>query len=204
MTSSRGSISNKYSYNAFGSVTKQSGRNSNNHKFLTKESDASGLVYFGARYYDPEIGRFITQDPTGMIDGPNLYAYCRNNPVNFSDPYGYWYIDINISFGMWGIGVTGGIMFAPKGVYKYVGLGVMTPGPGGSLTFSKDDPAEGWNAALQVNYMVSYQQGRDYTTLFDFREYGIGSPGASFTMFYVDQPWKWPWLKTKTVKTCHI
>ncbi len=37
---------------------------------------------------DPRIGRFITQDPLGMIDGPNLYAYVNNNPINWIDPYG--------------------------------------------------------------------------------------------------------------------
>ena len=46
------------------------------YRFSTKELNArSGLVYFGARYYDPRIGRFITPDPLGDIDGPNLYVY---------------------------------------------------------------------------------------------------------------------------------
>jgi hypothetical protein len=40
------------------------------------------------RYYDPLVGRFITPDPMGMIDGPNLYLYCNNDPVNFIDPWG--------------------------------------------------------------------------------------------------------------------
>ncbi|MFH0856185.1 MAG: RHS repeat-associated core domain-containing protein [Candidatus Omnitrophota bacterium] len=52
---------------------------------LTKQTDASGLVYFGARYYDPRIGRFISRDPSGMTDGPNLYVYCKNDPVNAVD-----------------------------------------------------------------------------------------------------------------------
>jgi uncharacterized protein RhaS with RHS repeats len=36
----------------------------------------------------PRIGRLITQDPLGMVDGPNLYVYCNNDPVNFIDPWG--------------------------------------------------------------------------------------------------------------------
>jgi RHS repeat-associated protein len=46
----------------------------------------TGLYYFGARYYDPEVGRFITADP--MKDGLNYYAYCNNNPLGMVDPDG--------------------------------------------------------------------------------------------------------------------
>lgn len=47
-----------------------------------------GLYYFRARYYDPSVGRFLTKDPAGLIDGPNLYAYVGNNPVSQTDPSG--------------------------------------------------------------------------------------------------------------------
>jgi uncharacterized protein RhaS with RHS repeats len=38
--------------------------------------------------YDPQTGRFLTQDPIGLAGGVNLYAYAGNNPVSYSDPYG--------------------------------------------------------------------------------------------------------------------
>lgn len=47
-----------------------------------------GLIYFGYRYYSPETGRWISPDPLGSIDGPNLYAYARNNPMNYVDYFG--------------------------------------------------------------------------------------------------------------------
>lgn len=47
-----------------------------------------GLMYFGYRYYDPEVGRWISPDPLGAIDGPNLYAYARNNPMKYVDYFG--------------------------------------------------------------------------------------------------------------------
>ena len=60
--------------------------------------DETGLYYYGARYYDPLIGRFISADPT--VQHPNdpqdlnRYAYCRNNPINLVDPSGYgWFSD---------------------------------------------------------------------------------------------------------------
>jgi RHS repeat-associated protein len=40
------------------------------------------------RYYDPQIGRFLSMDPLGMIDGPNMYNFCGGDPVNRIDPMG--------------------------------------------------------------------------------------------------------------------
>lgn len=48
----------------------------------------TGLVRFGARDYDPSIGRWTCKDPIGLESGPNVYAYCGGNPVNFVDPTG--------------------------------------------------------------------------------------------------------------------
>ena len=41
-----------------------------------------------ARYYHPGMGRFISQDPIGFGGGSNFYAYCMNDPINFTDPSG--------------------------------------------------------------------------------------------------------------------
>jgi len=46
------------------------------------------LYYYNARYYSPDLGRFISRDPIDIADDVNLYAYVGNNPVNFSDPSG--------------------------------------------------------------------------------------------------------------------
>jgi len=46
------------------------------------------LVYLRARYYHPGLGRFISQDPIGFAGGTNLYAYCGNDPINYTDPLG--------------------------------------------------------------------------------------------------------------------
>lgn len=51
--------------------------------YTGKDYDASGLIYFNARYYDPTTGRFLTEDPSRQ--GVNWYAYVENNPVNWQD-----------------------------------------------------------------------------------------------------------------------
>ena len=91
LTSSSGSLASSYSYDPFGNLLfSKSSSDTNRYLFSTKEFDPrSGLYYFGARYYDPEVGRWLTPDPMGFVDGMNLYAYVNNNPINLIDPYGY-------------------------------------------------------------------------------------------------------------------
>ncbi len=48
----------------------------------------TGLFYMRARYYDPRLGRFLSEDPAGVLGGVNLYAYSGGDPVNRSDPSG--------------------------------------------------------------------------------------------------------------------
>ncbi|TPX14888.1 uncharacterized protein E0L32_004997 [Thyridium curvatum] len=48
----------------------------------------TGLYACGARYYAPWLGRWTSPDPLGMVDGPNVYAYVLNEPVNLFDPSG--------------------------------------------------------------------------------------------------------------------
>jgi RHS repeat-associated protein len=88
LTDSSGLVTQSYTYDAFGNILKQSGAATDPYKFQTKENSSIGLVYFGTRWYNPIIGRWLTPDPAGMIDGPNLYVYLNNNPVNLVDPWG--------------------------------------------------------------------------------------------------------------------
>ena len=48
----------------------------------------TGFVYMRNRYYDPELGRFISADPMGYVDGPTMYGFAGNTPYNSSDPMG--------------------------------------------------------------------------------------------------------------------
>jgi len=57
-------------------------------------AEPNGFYYMRARYYDPEVGRFVSEDPIGFEGGDvNLYAYVQNNPVMFVDPSGLFRFD---------------------------------------------------------------------------------------------------------------
>jgi RHS repeat-associated protein len=67
--------------------------------FGTEYRDETGLIYYGARYYSPALGRFISRDPAGVAgSGVNLYAFCSGDPVNNRELYGLcdsgWFGDL--------------------------------------------------------------------------------------------------------------
>ncbi|MBI4446208.1 MAG: hypothetical protein HY645_09905 [Acidobacteria bacterium] len=92
VTDARGSRVQLTEYLPFGTVRRNVGVDAVKHKFTGKELDGSGLYFFGARYYDPLTGRFISPDPTiQKVYDPqdlNRYAYARNNPLRYVDPTG--------------------------------------------------------------------------------------------------------------------
>jgi RHS repeat-associated protein len=51
----------------------------------------TGLYYYRARYYDPKVGRFISEDPIGFRGGVNFYSYVGGNPINRLDPFGLYH-----------------------------------------------------------------------------------------------------------------
>ncbi len=53
-----------------------------------------GLYYYRARYYDPKIGRFISEDPIDFLGGINFYTYVGNDPSTLADPFGL--VDLNL------------------------------------------------------------------------------------------------------------
>lgn len=90
-----------YRYSAYGLETILNGEGEpqevskvgNPWRFSSKRLDSeSGLIAFGKRYYDPQIGRWTTPDPLFFFDCPNRYAFVQNNPTNAYDLYGLFSI----------------------------------------------------------------------------------------------------------------
>ncbi len=87
LTDANGNIAVDYRYDAFGNQLKSNENDTNPFRYCGEYFDEeTGFIYLRNRYYDPSIGRFITEDPAN--DGNNWYIYCGNNPVIFIDPLG--------------------------------------------------------------------------------------------------------------------
>ncbi len=97
-TSQSGNVTWRERYTPFGEQINNPSHNANNQSFTGHVSDVdTGLVYMQARYYDPVIGRFYSNDPVGILEhlsgtggihGFNRYAYANNNPYKYIDPNG--------------------------------------------------------------------------------------------------------------------
>ncbi|WP_054086856.1 MULTISPECIES: RHS repeat domain-containing protein [Pseudomonas syringae group] len=89
----QGSLISQESYYPFGGTAWWAARSAIEAKYKTvrysgKERDASGLYYYGFRYYAPWLQRWINPDPAGDVDGLNVYRYVRNSPITYDDRHG--------------------------------------------------------------------------------------------------------------------
>ena len=87
LTNASYAVTKTYRYDAFGNEQNIDANDTNPFRYCGEYYDTeTGYIYLRARYYDPIIGRFISEDP--IRDGLNWYVYCGNNPVMFFDPLG--------------------------------------------------------------------------------------------------------------------
>ena len=107
-------------YTPFGGMASTEGEIKKAAKFTGKDLDEdTGLYYFNARWYDSEIGRFISEDPAADPNNPNLYTYCANNPMVFFDPTGMYY-EATAAWGSTGWTLAAADTVAPFGDAIYV------------------------------------------------------------------------------------
>ncbi|MDD5035616.1 MAG: DNA/RNA non-specific endonuclease [Methylococcaceae bacterium] len=151
-----GTVTASQRFGAFGNPVAQSG-----FGYTGREPDASGLMYYRARYYDPGIGRFISRDPIGLAGGINRYAYVGSNPINFNDPEGLLVNQVSNAFDAGktyfsnnpGVAADIGVGFTPAGVYADI-YGAAT----GKTLFGGQD-LSGWERGLGLIPGVSELAG---------------------------------------------
>jgi RHS repeat-associated protein len=98
MTDMTPAMVNQYAYTPFGTIANQTEAIAQPFTFVGQMgvmTESNGFYYMRARYYDPAVRRFISEDPIGFEGGDlNLYAYVGNNPIIFIDPNGLKMSDI--------------------------------------------------------------------------------------------------------------
>ncbi len=141
-----GTLMGKYVYDAWGNCTITTDVDNiatlNPFRYRSYYFDTeTGLYYLNSRYYAPDMGRFISPDSTDYLDptfisGLNLYAYCINNPVMYSDGSGcspeWWQWVLS------GLSLAAGIAccFIPGG--QVFGVGLIVAGASGLISNTMD------------------------------------------------------------------
>jgi RHS repeat-associated protein len=88
VTNSSAATTANYSYSPYGDSA-GTGTSTTALQYTGRENDgATGLYYYRARYYSPQLGRFIAEDPIGLAGGTNFYAYTNGDPISYRDPSG--------------------------------------------------------------------------------------------------------------------
>jgi RHS repeat-associated protein len=100
LSNSSAALTNTYSYDSYGNSTGSSGTTTNYYRYAGREFDSETGLYFNrARYYQPIIGRFLSEDPNRFASGVNFYGYVENNPIGRVDPSGRSSLIFNPSTG---------------------------------------------------------------------------------------------------------
>ena len=92
MTDGNGNVVARYLYDPFGNLLAKSGAMAdvNRYRFSSKEvHPTSGLYYYGYRFYEPNLQRWLNEDPIGEAGGINLYGFVGNTPINLVDVFGF-------------------------------------------------------------------------------------------------------------------
>jgi RHS repeat-associated protein len=117
LTDENGNLVESIDYDSFGNGAS----NLTRYGYTGREWEAeANLYYYRARWYDPQVGRFISEDPVGFQGGVNWYAYVGNNPTGFVDPSGLNPFATAFEFGKVGAAL-GGV----PGAFIGAGLGIV-------------------------------------------------------------------------------
>ena len=91
LTDDGGNVTDRMEYSLYATTTYRAGTNDTPFLFNGRygvQTDANGLLYMRARYYNPYLCRFVNPDTSGFKGGLNFYAYVNGNPVSYLDPFG--------------------------------------------------------------------------------------------------------------------
>jgi RHS repeat-associated protein len=158
LTNTTGTILNRYDYSPFGIPLLSQETVSNPFQYVGRfgvMNDGNDLNFMRTRFYESELGRFVSPDLINLAGGINFYAYCENIPVIYIDPNGLVAHNLTIPT-PWGFGVK--VTFGWDATNYYFGLGG-TVGSGASAYYYANENGE-WSGGFQYhNFGYSYSSG---------------------------------------------
>ena len=174
ITNSAGNIAKMYKYDAYGKKIFESGPSLIDEPAYTARNlhDRSGLYYYRNHFYNPQIGRFISQDPIGHAGGMNLYAYTGNDPVNWVDPLGLW----TVSFDFFE-GPGGGLTFGKNPGGRTFLAGRYGYGIGGGVSYNPEGTSPGYNECSKKKGGVQFDLGGFAEANLSFLLFSLGYTG---------------------------
>ena len=133
-------------YAPFGATAKETGAASARYRYTGKEKDDTGLYYYGARYYDDQLGRFLAADSVlpDVYDPQQLnrFAYVRNNPIKLIDPDGHAAIAAMILVPFIYTAITGHVV-----TFTFLGIAVTTAAVAAASSITADGADGGFTVA---------------------------------------------------------
>jgi len=177
-TGHNGTTEETTNYDAFGSPSLTLPGTGNDLLYTGREYDQeTKLYYYRARYYDAEIGRFISEDPLGFQAGINFYAYVNNNPVNFNDPMGKDDFIFTPGNSTPRVEVTGSGRFSPPNFFLNIN-GTSIP----SSLQAAQSTSNGFSGNIQSSGVSNNFVNTSANTMINQSLLGANSPG-SISMF---------------------
>jgi RHS repeat-associated protein len=186
-TNAAGATTSAVRYDAWGNVEMGS---PSPYGFTGREPDAeTGFGYYRARYYDPHLGRFISEDPIEFEAEVNFYAYARNSPIRYVDPTGtiIWHVneDDRQVGGVFPPGSTGiaqprveprceevcGKFNLVFHIYATITQRTASPSSGGAWYAAWSQKHENWHRSAQRDNLIAWAASlRPYEHVYDSKE----------------------------------
>ena len=163
----------------FGNILNQTDDTfSTRYLFTGREFDTeTGLYYYRARYYNSEVGRFISQDPINFGgEDTNLYRYASNSSINYADPSGK---KVTVGYRPFPSDGNPGLTGNP---FRNA-LEVTVPAMHTALILRPDNLCD-----FKIGYIGSFFKNRSYVTLSAFNEKSDASPTGLELTYYLNQP----------------
>jgi RHS repeat-associated protein len=183
LADSSGTIQTQYTFEPFGNTTATGAATTNSFEYTGRELDASGLYYYRARYYNPQLQRFISEDPAGFYSGVNFYTYALDLPTYWIDPTG---LDVTIK------------QYPGNNIWGHIGLNVNDPNTVGFYPVHNtgaspgkvipDDPNNEGTPEACIIIPTSPQQDQDILNFIKSRKLNPGwwRPGRDCANFVHD------------------